>query len=54
MLESLKKEKGSLAEWHKILDAQESQAIQDVLATDVKIAEQLVQGDVDVLQLGKM
>ncbi|MDQ7025378.1 MAG: hypothetical protein Q9P44_07440 [Anaerolineae bacterium] len=53
-LDSLKQEKDSLAEWQQLLEAEDAGALRTVLSDDVALAEQLIKGDVDVLQIAKV
>jgi len=53
-LDSLKKEQAGLKEWQKILPDEQANVLREVLQADVSLADALIKGDADVLQLTKV
>lgn len=49
---NLKKEGAGLKEWQKILPDEQAAVLRDVLEADVKLAEQLLKGEINAAQLG--
>ncbi|MEO1287054.1 MAG: tetratricopeptide repeat protein [Chloroflexota bacterium] len=51
VLANLKEERKGLKEWQKILPDEQAKVLRDVLEADVKLAEQLINGDVQPMAL---
>jgi tetratricopeptide (TPR) repeat protein len=53
-LENLKKERKSLDEWQHMLDVEEAAALRNVLGEDIELAQNLINGEIDVMQITKV